>query len=144
MQDKRKLTLFGAGLAVLAAALVGCETTKTSHDQRSEGRQIDDKHITSRVKEALNREPVYKFEGVEVNTFAGIVQLSGFVNISEQKLRAQEIASHQEGVSQVLNGLALKPVMVPTGQQLNPSGSVEERVYTNPAPPATPKDQQPK
>jgi len=142
MQDKRKLTLFGAGL-VLAATLVGCATTH--HDERSEGRSIDDKNITAHVKEALDREPVYKFGGVDVNTFAGVVQLSGFVNIDEQKRRAQEIASRQEGVTQVVNSLALKPQMTPTGQ---PAGS-EPRIYTTPAgttqnPESNPNNQQPK
>jgi len=125
MQEMRKLAVFGAGLAMLVVALVGCKTT-SSADERSEGRSIDDKNITSHVKEALNREPVYKFEGVTVNTYAGVVQLNGFVNIAEQKRRAQEIAAQQPGVTQVLNGLALKPVMTPTGQPGSSS------VYSNP------------
>ena len=146
MQNKRKLTLFGAGLAVLAAAMVGCATS-SHHDERSEGRSIDDKNITARVKDALDREPVYKFHTVDVNTFAGVVQLSGFVNIEEQKRRAQEIAAHQEGVTQVVNSLALKPQMVPTGQaagQLSSSGSSEPRVYTNPGSTPDASSQQPK
>src|SRR6516162_6189856 len=98
MQDKKKLTLYGATMAVLAAALVGCATNSTS-DQRSEGRSLDDKNITAKVKDSLEREPVYKFGGVDVRTFAGIVQLSGFVDIPEQKRRAQEIAAMQPGVS---------------------------------------------
>jgi hyperosmotically inducible periplasmic protein len=139
MQDKRKLTLCGAGMmAVLAAALVGCATSKSSSDERSEGRSIDDKNITSHVKEALKREPVYKFEGVDVQTFAGVVQLSGFVNIPEQKQRAVDIAVRQPGVMQVVNSLALKPVLTPTGQPTQPQIYSQEATQ-EPKPNSQPK-----
>ena len=82
----------GLGLAVLMAGSTGCETTK--HDERSEGRIQDDKNITASIKHELKGEPVYKFEDVTVNTYAGAVQLSGFVNSEGQAARAGHRAAH--------------------------------------------------
>ena len=141
MHDKRKHMLYGAGAAILLAVLAGCTTTPK--DERSAGRTLDDQNITSSVRTALEREPVYKFEGVEVRTFAGIVQLSGFVNTEDQRQRAQQIASYQSGVTKVVNSLALKPpMMAPTGRP-NPT---EPRIYSEPnaSPGQTPRQSQPK
>jgi osmotically-inducible protein OsmY len=115
-------------LAVVATALtlLGCETT-TTHDQRSEGRILDDKQITENVEKELQREPVYKFDSVKVSTFGGVVQLSGFVNTDEQKNRAAEIAQRVSGVHEVSNGITLKPEpMTPTGS----TNSGQSRIYS--------------
>jgi hyperosmotically inducible protein len=124
MQDKRKLALYGASLAVMVA-LAGCMTNKAPKDERSEGRITDDKNITQHVNNALKQEPVYKFDGVDVQTFAGIVQLSGFVNVEEQRQRALELASRQEGVIKVVNSLAIKPQMAATGHP-----TTEQHIYS--------------
>src|SRR4051812_4949484 len=73
--------LFGA---MALAVLTGCESTEHSSG-RSEGRRMDDKELSARVKDDLENEPVYKFDGVYVRTYGGIVQLSGFVNSEDQK-----------------------------------------------------------
>ena len=103
-------------MAAAAAMLTfaGCETS--SHDERSDGRQLDDKKITEHVEKELKEEPVYKFDSVQAKTFGGIVQLSGFVNTEDQKKRAGEVAQRVPGVRQVENSIALKPEpMAPTG-----------------------------
>ena len=102
-------------------ALTGCEMLShhNSESDRTAGRALDDKTITSAVKHDLNREPVYKFNGVDVKTFDGVVQLSGFVDTQDQKQRAEDIAKRSEGVTQVVNNITLKPEnnnMTPTGQ----------------------------
>src|SRR5262245_55556786 len=99
-----KNTLFAGGLAVAIAVTftTGCESNK-SNDGRSAGRVKDDKHITSSVKKNLEEEPVYKFESVEVRTFDGVVQLSGFAMTPEQRQRASEVAQRVPGVLQVVN-----------------------------------------
>jgi hyperosmotically inducible protein len=96
--------------------MAGCSTS--SKDERSDGRLLDDKHITSKVEDALKKEPAYKFTNVRVDTFAGIVQLSGFVNTDAQKSRAEAIARDASGVKGVANGLTLKPITIvePTGR----------------------------
>ena len=120
---KSIIAIGGVSAAMGVAALTGCSNLQspiknTAADGRSEGRVIDDNKITKSVEDRLKTEPVYKFESVEVKTYGGIVQLSGFVNEGEQKRRAEEIARSVGGVSQVINALALKPgnTLSPTGQ----------------------------
>src|SRR5687767_9594959 len=120
---KNIIAIGGVSAAMGVAALTGCANLKnrlndTPKDERSEGRVADDNRITKSVQERLKAEPVYKFDSVDVNTFAGIVQLSGFVNTPDQKSRAQDIAQRTEGVAQVVNALVLKPAatLSPTGQ----------------------------
>ena len=121
----RKLS--GVGAAIMLLAVTGCQTSN-HNDERSEGRVKDDKSITSDVKKSLESDATYKFNDVKVDTFAGVVQLSGFVNIGAQRMRAQEIAQVTDGVAKVVNGIALKPPMQPTGR------AAVERMYADPAP----------
>ena len=121
----------GVGAAIMLLAVTGCETMNhRESDERSEGRVVDDKVITSSVQKGLDEDPVYKFNDVSVGTFAGVVQLSGFVNESAQRMRAQDIAQNTEGVSKVINGIALKPMLQPTGR------APVQRMYSD-YPPAT-------
>jgi osmotically-inducible protein OsmY len=122
--------ILGVGTAAMLIAMTGCETTPK--DERTEGRTIDDKHITENVQKSLEREPTYKFTEVKVSTFAGIVQLSGFVNTDNEKSRAEDIAQNTDGVKQVVNGIALKPEMPPTGR------NSESRIYSEPSNAVTP------
>jgi osmotically-inducible protein OsmY len=110
MRNLKNLVLVGGAAAIVA--LTGCEMIENHNktSDRSAGRELDDKVITETVKKDLNQEPVYKFGDVDVKTFGGVVQLSGFVNTDEQKQRAAQIAQHVDGVSQVVNNISLKPV----------------------------------
>ena len=102
----------------------GCESWgHKNSDERSTGRVEDDKHITQRIEDELKREPVYKFNDVDVKTFSGVVQLSGFVNSEDQKRRAAEIAQQIPGVAQVVNNITLKPMVptTPTGRVVTPT-----------------------
>lgn len=112
----RKLILMTSVGAMAAVAVTGCQMNRASGD-RTAGRMLDDKMITEHVEERLQNEPVYKFSDVDVKTFAGVVQLSGFVNTQEQKQRAGNIAQNVEGVARVVNSIALKPdtQLAPTG-----------------------------
>jgi osmotically-inducible protein OsmY len=105
-------------------ALTGCEmlSQHNAESDRTAGRALDDKTITASVKHDLNREPVYKFNEVDVKTFDGVVQLSGFVDTQEQKRRAEDVAKRAEGVTQVVNNITLKPdnnSLAPTGRPNN-------------------------
>jgi len=122
------------GLTIAATLLLGftgCETS--SPDERSDGRVVDDKEITQTVQKELKHEPVYKFGGVDVDTFGGVVQLSGFVNTDDQKRRAEEIARSTPGVRQVNNGISLKPEpmaspgLAPTGTT---NSATPPRIYS--------------
>jgi osmotically-inducible protein OsmY len=115
MRNLKRLFLTGGMSAALAVVtLTGCQTG--SSGDRTAGRALDDKHITMNVEEKLREEPVYKFSDVDVKTFAGVVQLSGFVSSEEQKRRAGDLAQRVEGVSRVVNNITLKPTMAPTGR----------------------------
>lgn len=115
MRNLKRWKLIQSTAAVAAwLTFTGCETS--SHDERSEGRAMDDKQITENVQKELKRDPVYKFENIDAVTFGAVVQLSGFVNTEGEKSRAEEIARQIQGVHQVVNGIALKPEpMSPTG-----------------------------
>lgn len=116
MLNKRNRMLAGIGVATAIIALAGCETSKSSNGQRSEGRKIDDKNITADVKKSFEEDPTYKLDSVDVQTFAGVVSLSGFVTAQGQKDRAQQIAQHTDGVNEVVNGISVKPVMPATAR----------------------------
>jgi hyperosmotically inducible protein len=95
--------------------VMGCSSTKSSSkDGRSEGRVKDDKTITKSIEKKLKSDPVYKFEQVQVNTYGGSVQLSGFVDTQLQSQRAEEHARSASGVKHLINGLAIKPPSPPS------------------------------
>jgi osmotically-inducible protein OsmY len=99
-----------AGLLALASFLacsnVGCAGT-TTHE--STGEYVDDATITTKVKADLVGDKVVKAREINVNTFKGVVQLSGFVDTSEEKDRAGTIAKSVAGVKDVTNDIQVKP-----------------------------------
>lgn len=107
MRNNRIRTLATIGSAVILLLATGCQTTTTTHG--------DDK-ITSSVRKSLDNDPAYRFPDVNVNTHDGIVQLSGFVSVQGQKVRAQQLAEYTPGVRQVVNGITLKPPLTPTSR----------------------------
>lgn len=91
----------------LGAALLsgGCAATST---QASTGQYIDDSAITVKVKAAFVKDPLIKAFDVSVETFKGVVQLSGFVNTAAEKEQAGKIAATINGVTEVKNNIAVK------------------------------------
>jgi osmotically-inducible protein OsmY len=97
------------GLTMATAILPGCATSAppaTSHE--SAGEYIDDSVITTRVKSAFLGEESLKSMQIGVETYKGVVQLSGFVDSRQAVHRAGEVASHVKGVRSVKNDLAVK------------------------------------
>jgi osmotically-inducible protein OsmY len=94
------------GAVPLACVVTGCTTGSRYH--QSTGEYIDDHGISSDVKKALNRDTIYKYEDVNVVTFKGVVQLSGFVNTKDQKNRAGDLAKAVAGVKEVENNITVK------------------------------------
>lgn len=105
-------TLKGLGLVLCLGALplllgvTGCTTS--NHPDQSAGERVDDRATSSRVRDALSADPLYKFGGVNVETFKGTVQLSGFVTAREQKSRAADLARNVAGVREVANNITVK------------------------------------
>ena len=93
--------------AAAMLALLGC--TSTGYE-RSTGEYFDDKALIGRVKHALNAQPVYKYPDVKVNSYRGVVQLSGFVASDAQRDAATEIAERVRGVQQIENNILIAPL----------------------------------
>ena len=101
-------TIQGMTLALcvlVAAPLVGCAGSAT---QESTGEYIDDAAITTKVESKLFQDPKTSAFEVKVDTFRGVVQLSGFVSSEEAKARAGQLARAVPGVKSVKNDLAVK------------------------------------
>ena len=94
------------GALPLLLGVTGC-TTGSRYNQ-STGEYIDDHGTTSRVRSALSDDTEYKYGGVNVETFKGTVQLSGFVNSRDQKNRAGDLAKKVVGVREVVNNITVK------------------------------------
>lgn len=81
-------------------------TVKT--DARTGGDTVDDSAITAKVKAALAGDSRVKAHQVNVETREGVVQLSGFVDSSEAKSTAEELARSVENVKSVDNEIDVK------------------------------------
>jgi len=117
---KQLLLVGGLGSVFTIAALSGCSYYHAKQ-ARETGRTVNqletDKATTVRVEDTLKRDPVYKYPEVKVQTYQGIVQLSGFVNSDEQKRNAQDIAQSIPGVNRVVNEITVVPQnATPTGR----------------------------
>ncbi|MEQ1528934.1 MAG: BON domain-containing protein [Methylococcales bacterium] len=98
--------LFSAAfLAVALLTMAGCASTKT---QEATGQYFDDSVITSKVKAAILHEPTLSSAEINVETFKGVVQLSGFVNSSPDIAKAVDLANTIGGVKSVKNDMRLK------------------------------------
>jgi osmotically-inducible protein OsmY len=94
------------GSALLGSiVIVGCSSTPT---QQSTGQAIDDGVITAKVKSKLIEDPVTKAHQINVDTFKGTVQLSGFVESTEARNRALVLAKDVDGVKQVKDSLQVR------------------------------------
>ncbi len=102
LQLKRLSAFF---FAVLLVSLLGCASTST---REGTGEYVDDSVITAKVKTAIFKEPSLKVAEINVETFKGTVQLSGFVGSRADMNKAVEIARSVGGVTSVKNDMRLK------------------------------------
>jgi osmotically-inducible protein OsmY len=94
--------LLAAAMLALAA---GCASTPT---QESFGEYVDDTSLTTRVKSALLADKEVSGLAINVETFKGIVQLSGFAKTEAERKRAHDLAHDIKGVKSVKNDILLK------------------------------------
>lgn len=92
-------------LPVLLASLLGCAST-AKHE--GTGEYVDDSVITAKVKTAVFNEPSLKSAEINVETFKGTVQLSGFVSSQADIDKALEVARSVDGVKSVQNSMRVK------------------------------------
>ena len=99
-----KITRIFAG-ALFALALAACAG---SPKQESTGEYIDDTALTAKVKAALVNDPMVSALAVNVETFKGTVQLSGFVKSAAERERAHKVAHTVSGVTRVRNDIIVR------------------------------------
>ena len=91
--------------ASLVATMAGCASTST---KEGTGEFIDDTVITAKVKASIFNEPTLKSSEINVETFKGDVQLSGFVADPADATKAAEVARGVKGVTSVKNDVRVK------------------------------------
>jgi len=113
-----------ACLALSLSAVVGTVGCAGDQYHRSTGTYIDDAAVSTKVKTDLITDSNVKGSEVQVRTYQGEVQLSGFVDTPEQKDRAAEIARRVDGVRMVRNDLIVKASEpAAAGQIQEPAGA---------------------
>jgi len=103
MTNLKRVSAFLAGLAL--AFTFGCAATSKSEGT---GEYVDDTVITAKVKTAIFAEPTLKSAEINVETFKGIVQLSGFVISQDSANRAVTVTQGVHGVKSVKNDMRIK------------------------------------
>jgi osmotically-inducible protein OsmY len=103
MKQLKWISIFIA--AIMLTGVVGCASTST---EKSAGQHIDDSVITAKVKSAFIADPELKATEINVETFKGTVQLSGFVGEQKDISKAVEVARGINGVTSVKNDIRLK------------------------------------
>jgi hyperosmotically inducible protein len=97
--------LYAIMLAASVVSIVGCASTPK---QEGTGQYFDDSAITAKVKAAIFADPDLKVAEINVETFKGIVQLSGFVRSRADELKAVQVARGVGGVKSVKDEMSLK------------------------------------
>jgi len=102
----KKQSLIAAALsAFLLVSVVGCASTSR---QEGTGEYVDDAVITTKVKAAIFNEPSLKSTEINVETYKGVVQLSGFVSSQADINKAVDVARSVKGVVSVKNNMHVK------------------------------------
>ena len=102
---KQLRVAMGFMLITVFVVILGCASTSS---KEGTGEYIDDSVITTKVKAAVLNEPSLKSAEINVETFKGVVQLSGFVNSEADISKAASLAKGIKGVTSVKNDMRLK------------------------------------
>lgn len=92
----------------MVVALFSVAACSSTSKKESTGEYVDDTVITTRVKAAIVKEDTLKVSEINVETFKGVVQLSGFVHSQTDINTAVRVASNVGGVKSVKNDILLK------------------------------------
>jgi osmotically-inducible protein OsmY len=101
-------SLRGFGILVLLIVLAsawGCGSTST---KEGTGEYVDDSVITTKIKSAILNDSSLKVNEINVETFKGVVQLSGFVRSQTDIDKAVQVARGVAGVKSVKNDMRIK------------------------------------
>jgi len=121
--NKFSKALSAALLAVTLVSAVGCASTST---KEGTGEYVDDSVITTKVKAAIFNEPTLKSAEINVETFKGVVQLSGFVNSQADINKAVEVTRSVKGVtsSRTTCVSSDRSLITSPSRMLHPTGAV--------------------
>jgi hyperosmotically inducible protein len=103
MKQLKRLTVLL--LAMVFVSALGCAGSAT---KESTGEYVTDSWITTKVKAALVEDSQVKATEVNVETFKGTVQLSGFVSSDAAMRRAVQLTRETKGVTSVKNDMRIK------------------------------------
>ena len=92
-------------LTIVLASALGCASTATT---AGTGEYVDDSVITTKVKTAIFNDSSLKVNEINVETFKGTVQLSGFVRSQADIDQAVRVARGVAGVKSVKNDMRIK------------------------------------
>jgi osmotically-inducible protein OsmY len=98
-------TAAAAMVLLLSPALTSCNREPV---ERTAAEQQDDQKLSDAVKATFATSPSFKFPDVQVASYRGTVQLSGFVVSDDQKKAAENLAKGVPGVQAVENKISLK------------------------------------
>lgn len=95
-------------LAFIALMAVFAPFAFSAEKKESTGEYFDNTVITTKVKTAILSDPSLKVMQINVDSFKGVVQLSGFVDSRGDSRLAEDIAANIEGVKSVRNDIIVK------------------------------------
>ena len=102
----KTIRMLAALMGATAIALtMGCASTRTTEGT---GEYVDDTVITTKVKTAIFEQPGLKSSEINVETFKGVVQLSGFVASTAAATKAVQVTRDVSGVKSVKNDMRIK------------------------------------
>ena len=90
--------------ALLAGAILVAGMAKAD---KTAGDVVDDSMVNASVKAALIRNKTTKAHNINVETYKGVVQLSGFVDTAAEKDEAAKVAAGVSGVKSVYNSISV-------------------------------------
>jgi osmotically-inducible protein OsmY len=102
------IMLKGFSALFIVALMVSALGCASQSEPQSPGAYMGDSWITTKVKTAILNEPSLKVMQINVETYKGVVQLSGFVDSAASQAKAVEIARAVDGVTSVKNDMRLR------------------------------------
>ncbi len=103
--NKARLVVTLVFVGFLAGSMAACAGSSTSE---STGEYVDDSVVSNKVRADIIGDKALSLFQIDVETYKGVVQLSGFVDTAATKARAGAVAAAVEGVKQVKNNLIVK------------------------------------
>jgi hyperosmotically inducible protein len=98
-----------AAALVLGACASNTPTSNTDSSKETTGQYVDDATVTAKVKTAIASDVGVKAaSNVNVETYRGVVQLSGFADSEDQASKAVTAAKKVSGVRSVKNDIRIK------------------------------------